>query len=122
MLDAARWCNHISLPTAKPRVAFSDVMIGAHRIACGWADGGLRPGNPPLVVREWLASAPNQPAGREPAVNRNALNQNVFEFVLALRSQANESRARWSVGACQIRGFQIWLSKTLTFQDALGLG
>jgi hypothetical protein len=59
----------------------------------GRADGALRRrlGELTLVVREWLTSAPNPPPGREPAVNRNALNQNVFE--LSLRSGRRQTKA-----------------------------
>ena len=39
--------------------------------------------------------SPHRPVPQSPAVNRNSLNQNVFEFVPAPQSQPVERRARW---------------------------
>src|SRR6266436_8129546 len=61
--------------------------------------------------------APNRPTGRFPVsrrVNRNSLNQNVFEFCPHAQSQPVESRARWCLGAAkswlfEICLFMVWL-------------
>jgi hypothetical protein len=49
-----------------------------------------------------VAEALNRACRLGLVANRNALNQNVFEFIPAPQSQPVKSRARWCLGASKI--------------------
>ena len=49
-------------------------------------------------------------------VNRNCLNQNVFEFVLAPQSQPIETRARWSFGVRKVLAIRDLTIKGLSIR------
>src|SRR6266478_5565569 len=68
---------------------------------------GTRP--PQRLPMRRIASADWAPHSL--VVDRNALNQNVFEFVPAPQSQLVKSRARWCPGASKILAIRDWLSK-----------